>query len=440
MGDTVNSDPQHQLARINQVVSERQETFIQLLRSLVQTTPDGEEAVQQLVRSRLEALGCDVTLLLHHPQQLPPHLEFAPANVDQTETRTSLVGHYRGTGDGRSLLLFAHPDSEPVHGLDRWEHDPFAAEIVADRMIGWGVADDLQGVAAMIAGLDAALAAGLSIRGDLLLASTPSKRDAMGILAVLDQEGIKADGALYLHPAESGEGLGDIKSATAGLLRFHLTVTGAAPPTMEPTHTPFYHLAVDPLEKAWSITRALRRLDQERGQRVRHAGMEAAVGRATNLQIAYLQYGQPDKLSRVATQAVLAGTVTFPPDEPVSAVKEELLDAIGRVVAEDAWLAAHPPLVEWLLGTTGVEVGVDTPLYQTVHRAIARVTGIEPQGHSLHSASDIRLPMLHSGIPTVGFGSKAGDLTQAGGHDEWIDIPDYLNMIRAVAAIIGDWS
>ena len=427
------------LAAVDRVVSSRREDFISLLRSLIQTTPEGEVAMQRLIQKRLEALGCDVTRLKHPPQRLAPDLEFVAGAVDPAETRISLVGHYRGQAEGKGLLLFAHPDCEPIQDLDAWEQDPFAGTIVGDRMYGWGIADDLQGIAAMMAGLTVTVEAGLTIGGDIFLASTPSKHDAMGIIAVLD-EGIEADGALYLHPAESGEGLADIKSATAGLLRFTIAIEGAAPPTMEPTHTPFYHLAVDPMEKAWHIYRALRQLDQNRGDRVRHAGMETAVGRATNLQIAHVQYGRPDKLSRVATQAFMAGTVTFPPGEELRAVKDEVLGAIQQAAADDEWLAEHPPEVSWLLGTTGVEVGSDTVLFQTVHEVLTTVTGAEPTGHSLHSASDIRIPMLHRGIPTIGFGSRAGNLTQAGACDEWIDIPDYLNMVRALALIIGNWS
>ena len=34
----------------------------------------------------------------------------------------------------------------------------------------------------------------------------------------------------------------------------------------------------------------------------------------------------------------------------------------------------------------------------------------------------------------------AGDLTQAGGHDEWVDVDDYIRAIKICAKIIVDWS
>jgi acetylornithine deacetylase len=87
-----------------------------------------------------------------------------------------------------------------------------------------------------------------------------------------------------------------------------------------------------------------------------------------------------------------------------------------------------------------VEVAGDHPLYQTVYGAIVRVTGVEPKVNPLHSASDIKNPKLFSNIPTVGIGPLAGGLTQAGGHDEWVDVEDYIRAIKICAQIIVDWN
>ncbi len=97
-------------------------------------------------------------------------------------------------------------------------------------------------------------------------------------------------------------------------------------------------------------------------------------------------------------------------------------------------------MVEWLAGTQGVEVPSDHPLYRTVYQAVVEVTGVEPEVNPLHSESDIRNPKLFSNIPSVGIGPLAGDLTQAGGHDEWVDVEDYIRAIKICAQIIVDWS
>jgi len=121
-------------------------------------------------------------------------------------------------------------------------------------------------------------------------------------------------------------------------------------------------------------------------------------------------------------------------------VQREILEAIERAAKGDEWLTENPPVVEWLFGTQGVEVPSDHPLYQTVYQAVVEVTGVEPEVNPLHSASDIRNPKLFSDIPSIGIGPLAGDLTQAGGHDEWVDVEDYIRAIKICAKVILDWS
>ena len=113
---------------------------------------------------------------------------------------------------------------------------------------------------------------------------------------------------------------------------------------------------------------------------------------------------------------------------------------MALAAGQDPWLAANQPTIEWLFGTQGVEVPEDHPLYQATFEAIRLVTGVAPVVNPLHSASDIRNPMLFRGIPSVGLGPLAGDLTQAGGFDEWVDAEDYLQAVKVCAKIIADWS
>ena len=80
----------------------------------------------------------------------------------------------------------------------------------------------------MTCALDAVVASGLKPKGDVILASTPSKGHARGIMAVMDHGGV-ADASVYLHPAESGEGLNEIKAFTSGQLRFRINVPGRLP-------------------------------------------------------------------------------------------------------------------------------------------------------------------------------------------------------------------
>lgn len=422
---------------LQNLIDAEQQQHIASLQALVQMSAHGEEALQHEIAGRLKRLGCHVEVIRSVPNKYVLKSDFSSEPSPHVSERVSVVGERPGVGQGRSLLLFAHPDSEPVAGTESWRHAPYAGEIENGRLYGWGVADDLSGVAAMIGGLEAIHSAGLQPSGSVIVASAASKRRAQGILAVLDR-GYVADAAVYLHPAESGAGLQDIKAASSGLLRFRITVTGQPPATSEPTHTPFYHLAVNPIDKAWVVCHALNELGDRRAQQVYHPAF-AAIGRSTNLQIAYIHAGEESRLGRVSSTAVVAGSITFPPNEAIADVQDMVAHALHEAAKRDPWLKHHPPQLEWLMGTSGVEVPLDSPIYRTVQDAIQTVTGVASSAQSLHSASDIRSPILFKGIPTVGFGPLAGDLTQSGGTDEWVDVEDYLRMIKVVSAVIVNW-
>ena len=407
-----------------------------LLNALVAAQPDGEAAVQAIIAERLEAAGCSVERVAYDPAGVSLVGEFASRDVSNPEPREAVVGRLPGAADRASLLMFAHPDGEPADDVSAWQHPPFKGDVDGGRLYGWGVADDLAGCAAAVLAVERAAAVdGL---GEVIFASTPSKRHARGVAAVLGT-GIRADASLYLHPAESGLGMGEIKAMASGQLEFRVTVTGRAPETTEPGHTAFSHLAENPIDKAMVLIAALKALADERAGRVRHPLIEAEVGRATNLHVSTIRCGAMRKFSRVQETCEFGGAVSFPPGEPMAEVQSEVEAAIDAAALFDAWLSAHPPKIEWLSGTTGAEVPDDHPLWRVSSNAVERITGAPPKVNPMHTTSDIRNPMVQADIPCVGLGCLCGDLSQNGRHDEWIDAADFLRMVEVTTAVATDW-
>jgi acetylornithine deacetylase len=421
-------------------IDENRQQYIAFLRKLIQASESGEAAVQAVVAERFGDLGCEVETLELLPTRLSLEKEFAAEEaIDMTE-RITVVGKLSGTGGGKSLLFFGHPDPEPFTADSKkdWTRNPFGGVVEGSKIYGWGVADDLAGVAIMAEALDAVLKTTGRPRGDVYLGSTPAKRNARGILALLD-EGYTADAAVYLHPAESEAGLRDLKAITSGMLQFRIKVIGAPPDTKEPGQTAFAHLATNAIAKADLVLAALRKLDEERGERVHHPALDEAVGRSTNLLVSQLDCGEKGSMTQVPIECVIGASLTFPPNEELKQVQDEIEKTLQQAAETDPWLRDHPPILDWLFGTQGVEVPKEHPLYQTVSTAVAAVTGETPEVNPLHSASDIRNPALFRGIPTVGLGPLAGDFTQAGGHDEWVDVDDYIKAIKICAKVIVDW-
>ncbi|MBN2334933.1 hypothetical protein JXL21_05195 [Candidatus Bathyarchaeota archaeon] len=112
---------------------------------------------------------------------------------------------------------------------------------------------------------------------------------------------------------------------------------------------------------------------------------------------------------------------------------------VEEVSESDPYLRENPPTLEWIQGTQGVEIPMDHLITETVITAIEAVTGIHPISNPLYSKSDLRTPVLISGIPNVGLGPLAGGLASTGGVDEWVDLDEYIASIKVCAKIIMDW-
>jgi len=426
------------VARVLAHIDDHRDDVIGFLQSLIRLQPAGETAIQETVSSQMRAAGGAIDNHKYEPSSVPMVNEFASGTNASVGERESIVGTFTGSGGGQSLILFAHPDGEPIANTERWERDPFAGVIEAGRLYGWGVADDLAGVASAVSAMDAIKAAGIVLAGDVIVASTPSKRHARGVSALL-HDGYGADAAVYLHPAESGVGMNEIKAFASGQLEFTIDIAGKLPDTTEPGHTAFAHLAVNPLDKALVLIGALKALDEDRSTRVRHVLLHDAVGKSSNILISSVQFGQHRAFSRLPVTLKMGGAISFPPFEKLKDVQAEVEAALEEAINADAWLNEHRPVLTWVSGVTGAEVSESHPLYQAVSAAVTAVSGYVPHVNPMHTSSDIRNPMVQKGIPTVGLGPFCGDLTQTGRHDEWVDVEDYLRLVKVAAISIIGW-
>lgn len=410
---------------------------VALLRDLIAAQPDGENAVQSVISERLRRAGCDVAAVDYEPSTVPVIGELVVEGTRNVGTRRAIVATLNGDAGLPSLLMFAHPDGEAVAGTENWSHDPFAGQIDAGRLYGWGVADDLAGCAAAVLAIEK-VAASRAPMGRAVFASTPSKHYARGVAALL-HDGLSADASLYLHPAESGVGMHEIKAVASGQVEFTITLRGKAPATTEPVQTTFSHLGINPIDKAFVLHQALMALAEDRAKRIRHPLIEAEVGRATNLHISRIHCGEMRKFSRIDETCVIGGAISFPPGETLDQIKAEVECAVMAAARSDDWLAKNLPEITWITGVTGAEVSADHPLYRTASAAVHAVTGEPPHVNPMHTCSDIRNPMIEAGIPCVGLGCLGGDLSQNGRHDEWVDLADFVRMVDVTAKVVTDW-
>lgn len=412
---------------------------LDLLIRLVAAAKD-ETAFTRLVADVMEAAGCVVEPLVYDPQAVPLIEEFASGVETAAGEQTCVIGRIApstATDGARSLLLFAHPDVEPFPADHGWPHDPHTPLVENGRLIGWGVADDIAGIMIMVASLARLRARGWTPPAPVTLVSSPSKRHRRGIAAAL-AAGLSADAAIYLHPAESGAGLDEIKAFAPGQIEFAVEIAGRLPQTEEPSHAAFAHLAHHPLDAMRAVLDALTALDRMRGESVRHPLLQEAVGRSTNLLVTRIEAGETGASARIPASCRIHAVMSLVPGETLAKAKAWVEDAVSGAWANLEWPAATRPRVEWRSGVSAAETDIMGPLYQLV-RTTLQEAGANPKVNPLHTSSDIRNPLVQRSIPTVGYGPRCGNLTMAKGVGEWVDLTDLARTIDVTALIIEAW-
>lgn len=388
-------------------------TDLDLLTELVACpSPAGSSTtVLDLLAGRVDALGARVRLVPVDPEVTASHPDHSPVPPQPEPVPPVLVADF--PGDGPELLVFAHTDTEPVH--DGWTSDPFRLQIQGNRATGLGVADDKAGVVAVLDALRRWVDGGrLGWRPRVVLGAG-KQGGALGTLpGVLAAEGV--DAALYSHPAESGAGLRQVKTASRGIVTCRVHVPGCTP---------------EPVEERTPVS-----ADPTRGRN--------AAERAARLAVAVSAWADPDRVW--ATTSLAAGRARFEvPGEAVLEVacwfsagsaQEVAEDLRVRVAAAaDPWEQENPPVVE-LVGLRAEPADcTDHPFVTQVTAAVTAVTGAGPSAYRWHSASDVRFPIRCLGVPAVGLGPVAGGFYGPG---EWVDLVSLDRSTDVLTAVLTE--
>ncbi len=159
-----------------------EEEIIDLTRQLVHfntvNPPGNEEEAVRYLGDHLSGTGVEIDYQC-----------FAPG-------RANLIARLPGTGQRGHLVLSGHMDVVPL-GEQVWDHDPFAAERVDDRLIGRGTADMKGGMAAMAVALATLARADFQPRGDLILAiSAGEEAEGVGARHMVNSDVLTGSGQL----------------------------------------------------------------------------------------------------------------------------------------------------------------------------------------------------------------------------------------------------
>lgn len=418
-----------------EILSKNKEKYIQNLEDLIRLSKYSTNSVQDYLSDKFTSLNCINDDFNYDPKSIDLVEEFANDIKQGSSQERAIVARHKGESDGKSLILFSHPDTENYVHDDGWNHDPFEPKIINKKLHGWGIADDLAGVAMMYHCLDLIKKSGIRLKGDLILVSAPSKNHARGIASVL-YKGYTAESALYLHPAESGNGLEDIKAFTPGQIVFTLEFTGQKPDTNEPAHTAMSHLGHNPMLDALEVIGELKEYENDRISKIHHPLLDHIVGRSTNLLFSFFEYGNSEAMDKVHDNCKLGCALSIIPGEKLEDIMNEIQERVDSVIHKNEWMKKQRPELKWVSGVSSASTEPTSPIYQITDKIIEKY-GTKAKINPLHTSSDIRNPIVQKGIPTVGFGPICGNLTMCNESNEWVDLEDYFRTLCVTTEIVA---
>jgi acetylornithine deacetylase len=407
---------------VNAVQPERLVLLLQELIAVpsVTGTPEETEAQHRISR-RVDGMGLETDLWQIDLAATTSDPEFPGLEASRSEA-WGLVGRWPGSDpDAPTLVLNGHIDVVPPGDRTAWSDTPWSGAVRDGRVFGRGACDMKGGLACQLVAIEVLRAAGVRLRGSVLIESVVGEEDGgLGTFATL-RRGYRGDLAVVCEPTST-----NAVTANAGALTFRLTVPGRA------VHASVRTDGVDAIDKYLLIHTALRELEARRNADA-HPLMQH---RALPYPVSVGTVRAGDWASSVPDLVVAEGRIGVALGEPVEQARAELEAAIARVCAADPWLARNPARVEWFGGQFASSVlPSGSPLLPLLAAAHRRVTGRSPEVLGAPWGSDIRLLADLGGVPALHYGP--GDVRLAHGPDESVPVEDLVTVTRTLVMLIA---
>jgi acetylornithine deacetylase len=410
--------------RALELASARRQELIDLLSAMVRVrSQSGEsaETAQSLVKDYLRDLPYRIEESADRPSRYEDHAEFMPPNPPGDGPFINIVGH-PADGSGRHAM-FSHIDTHIIE--DGWLTDPYEPVIRDGRLYGLGTGDDKGGVAAMLVAAAALASAGAPLPVVMSLhGKGGGSRGSLPVFERLRQANAELGAVLYVHPAETGRGLEDIKNEVQGVADLELHVAGWRAPQME----------INSIDSAsWdeggnALDACIDALDHLR--RTAFADVKLNLGKLSG----------GDRVGSVAEGATATFRLKFEGEHDwrgLLAAGRAELEAFAQTLPS---VDGHAYSME--LDTVGYRTNPGKADWQSpesivLREAIGDVTGQAPSAYPNHYAGDIRYPIRLLGVPAYGIGSLGGGFY---GPNEWIDIDDLVRLTAVCIQTIAGWS
>lgn len=406
-------------------IDRRREFLVDTIQQLVRIpSVTGQEGpAQEAVARLMSQLQLAVDQWTPDPAELAPFAEHV-GEFDSLDGRPNVVGVWKGSASGRSIILNAHIDTVEPGDPERWSHPPFSGKLVGSSIVGRGACDMKAGLATNLTAIAALQDLRYQPAGDIIVESVISEENGGAGALASRLRGYRADGAIISEPTNLA-----LVIAQGGSLVFRVKVEGKS------AHAAVRDEGESAFEHFLPVWTALRALEERRNAEIDHP-LYREIANKIPINIGVVQSGSWH--SSVPEWLIAEGRAGLVPGEELATFKAEVESTIQRAARNDDWLRRHPPVVEWFSGQfVPAEIPPGDPLVEVTSLAHLDITGRAAPLAAATYGSDMRHFILFGETPCLMYG--AGDVTLAHHTDESISIDDALTASKTIALLVNRW-
>jgi acetylornithine deacetylase len=417
--------------RIHLHVESKRDEIIHFLQEMVRIPsvthpPGGDEGpVQRFIANTFKEMG--LTLDIFEPwaiEGIEKHEGWWPG-LDYTD-RPNVIGIWKGSGGGRSLIMNGHCDVVDEGPHELWKHAPFGGEIVDGKLYGRGAVDMKGGIAAMTMAVKSLQELGVQLQGDVILESVVNEElgGYNGTLACI-VKGYSADAAIVTEPTDL-----KISPGTKGGQVYKITIPGVG------AHQGLWWKGVSSLDKAIRIKQAVEEFQEIRYHQTRNNLLYSDP-------VLYPTPALADTIySFVAGDPVIIGVppetkmelwIDVLPGEDLDEVTNAFETHILKEASLDWFLKDHPPKIEKvdMRPFYPTQIPLDHPIVEQLKESFASVMQKEPIIGGFEAVCDAMMFNKFSNTQAVVFG--AGQIDPAHRPDEYMDIEQLIASVKILA-------
>lgn len=384
--------------------------------------PDGDEAPgQKLLKKLFGKMGLKIDEF--SPLEISGFTENPAFLQDRNlAKRKNVVGVWKGSGGGRSVVLSGHMDVAPKEPLPWTECEPYRSVVKNGRIYGRGACDMKGGLACAATAVALLKESGFKPLGDVIVESVVDEEYASGNGTIASRfRGYNADFAVVLEPSGMR-----ICPANVGGVMVRIEISGEAgmPYTGEKMSNIAYRLG--------DMLRILEELEKKREEGKCPALWKDAPQKR-KMVVTKVKAGEVKphgQLSAPMDAWIEVSVQTYPGETPASVLEE--LEGFIQTHMDPSASCRIVPLYHYV-------EPADTP---PNHPGVLEVAGCarkyipDVQVSCAPFPCDLFAFQKYGNTPGVIFGPVGGNLH---GPDEWVDIQSLEKVTLTVADFIRAW-